>query len=215
MAFGIDAAAHDAALAAGGATAAVLGAGIDQIYPPAHRRLYERIADRGVVLSEFPPGYPSFKGCFPRRNRIVAALSRLTIVVEAGERSGALITAGYALQLTRDVAAVPGPITSEASAGTNQLLRDGAHVIATIDDALALARFTTRVLAADSGSAGPAPDAGSDEAAIWALLGGTGLSTDDLVQRTQWPPARCLVAISNLEIRGLVSCSPAGGVFRR
>lgn len=217
MAFGIDAAAHHAALHAGGATAAVLGGGVDTIYPAAHRRLYHEIAERGVVVSEFEPGHPTFKGCFPRRNRIIAALSRLTIVVEAGSRSGALITASYALAFARDVAAVPGPIDSEASAGANRLLRDGAHVISCVDDALSLAKFATRIdtTATTPDSAQPSLALGSDEAAVWQLLASGGVSTDDLVHRTAWPAARCLVAVTNLELQGLVSCTPSGAVLRR
>ena len=217
MAIGIDAAAHRAALEAGGTTTAVLGAGIDQIYPSSNRRLYHAIADQGVVVSEYEPGYPSFKGCFPRRNRIIAALSCLTIVVEAGSRSGALITASYALSFARDVAAVPGRIDSEASAGANRLLRDGAHVVTSIDDALALAKFTTRIdtTATTPDSAQPSLALGSDEAAVWHLLAPGGVSTDDLVHRTAWPVARCLVAVTNLELQGLVACTPSGAVHRR
>lgn len=217
MAIGIDGAAHQAALDADGATAAVLGAGIDRIYPSSHRRLYHRIAAQGVVVSEFPPGYPPFKGCFPRRNRLIAALSRLTIVVEAGNRSGALITASYALSFARDVAAVPGRIDSDASTGTNRLLRDGAHVITCPDDALALAKFATRIdaTAIAPDPAQPSLALGSDEAELWTLLAAGGASTDDLVHRTAWPAARCLVAVTNLELQGLVSCTPSGAVYRR
>jgi DNA processing protein len=217
MAMGIDAAAHRAALEVGGTTAAILGAGVDLVYPPSHRKLYAAIAQHGAVVSEFPPGYPGFDGCFPRRNRVIAGLSRLTIVVEAGVKSGALITANYAASFSRDVAAVPGPIDSAASAGSNRLLRDGAHVLSCIDDALALAKFTTRVdtKAALPDAQLPLLAAGSDEAEVWSLLGGGGLSTDDLVHRTAWPAARCLVAVTNLELRGLVACTPSGGILRR
>lgn len=217
MAFGIDAAAHAAALEAGGATAAVLGAGIDRPYPASHRRLYAAIADHGVVVSEFGPGHPHFQGCHPRRNRVIAALSRLTIVVEAGDRSGALITASYALSFSRDVAAVPGRIDSPASIGANRLLRDGAHVIASVDDALALAKFTTRIdtTATLADPAQPSLALGSDESALWEILATGGASTDDLVHRTAWPAARCLVAITNLELQGLVRCTPSGAVHRR
>lgn len=217
MAIGIDAAAHRAALDAGGTTAAVLGAGIDQIYPSSNRKLYHRIAEAGVVVSEFEPGRQSFEGCFPRRNRIIAALSRLTIVVEAGSRSGALITASYALSFARDVAAVPGRIDAESSTGANRLLRDGAHVITCVDDALALAKFTTRIdtTATARDSAQPSLAIGSDEAEVWQLLATGGVSTDDLVHRTAWPVARCLVAVTNLELQGLVACTPSGAVHRR
>lgn len=217
MALGIDGIAHRAALDAGGTTAAVLGAGIDRVHPSSHRRLYDRIAQKGVVISEFPPRYRFFEGCFPRRNRIIAALSRLTIVVEAGERSGALITASYALSFARDVAAVPGRIDAETSTGANRLLRDGAHVITCVDDALALAKFTTRIdtTATARDAAQPSLAIGSDEAEVWQMLASGGVSTDDLVHRTAWPVARCLVAVTNLELQGLVACTPSGAVHRR
>ncbi|MGI8764950.1 MAG: DNA-processing protein DprA [Gemmatimonadaceae bacterium] len=209
LAYGIDACAHRAALAVDGATAAVLGAGIDQVYPLGHRRLYDEIVDRGVVLSEFAPGTATFKGCFPRRNRIIAGLAQLTIVIEAGAKSGALITANYALDYDRKVAAVPGPIDSPQSAGTNLLLRDGAHVIASVDDALAL-------LDLDPGQSLRAPvHLGDDEATVWDVIAGSASSTDDLVARTGLAADRCLVAVTNLEIQGLVWCSPAGEIRRR
>jgi DNA processing protein len=138
MARGIDAAAHRAALSRGGTTAAVLGTGVDVAYPVAHRALHQTIADRGIVISEFPCGSPAARASFPRRNRIIAALARLTIVVEAGEQSGALITSDHALDLGRDVAVVPGPIESPQHVGSNKLLRMGAHPILTVDDALSL-----------------------------------------------------------------------------
>lgn len=209
LAYGIDACAHRAALTAGGATAAVLGTGINQVYPAGHRRLYDEIASAGVVLSEFPAGTAAFKGCFPRRNRIIAGLSQLTIVVEAGAKSGALITAGYALDYDRKVAAVPGPIDSPQSAGSNLLLRDGAHVIANVDDALALLELR------GSASFTPAPELGQDEASVWDVVAATTSNADDLVARTGLDAHRCLVAVTNLELQGLVSCSPAGEIRRR
>ena len=210
LAFGIDAIAHRAALAAGGVTAAVLGAGIDTVYPRSHVSLYEEIALYGVVLSEFAAGVGTFQGCFPRRNRIIAGLCRLTIVVEAGAKSGSLITAGYAGDFGRNIAAVPGPIDSEQSAGTNQLLRDGAQVIATIDDALALADLAGRA------TSRPALTLGADEAAVWdAVAQHAAASADEIITRTGWPASRCLAALTQLEIHGLLECSAAGVIARR
>src|SRR5881394_165443 len=143
MARGIDAAAHRTAIEEGGNTVAVLGTGIDVPYPVGHRALHRMIAEKGLVLSENPPGAHAHKGAFPRRNRIIAALAPVTIVVEAGFRSGALNTASQALELNRTVAAVPGPIDSEQSRGSNQLLRDGATVIAAPEDALSLLGLST------------------------------------------------------------------------
>src|SRR6202030_1437326 len=138
MARGIDAAAHRTAIEEGGNTVAVLGTGIDVPYPVGHRQLHRSIAEHGLVLSENPPGATPHQGAFPKRNRIIAALAPVTIVVEAGFRSGALNTASQAIELGRTVAAVAGPIDSDKSRGSNQLLRDGAVLIAVPEDALTL-----------------------------------------------------------------------------
>lgn len=210
MAFGVDAIAHRAALEAGGTTAAVLGAGIDTVYPRSHTALYDEIARDGVVLSEFGPGVGTFNGCFPRRNRIIAGLCRLTIVVEAGAKSGSLITAGYAGDFGRNIAAVPGPIDSPQSAGANQLLRDGAQVIASIDDALALADLTARP------NARPELALGADEATVWdAVAQHAASSADEIIVRTGWSASRCLAALTQLEIQGLLECSSGGVIARR
>ncbi|MDQ2891368.1 MAG: DNA-processing protein DprA [Gemmatimonadota bacterium] len=210
MAFGIDAAAHRAALDCGGVTAAVLGAGIDIIYPRSHAALYEDIAQCGVVVSEFPQGKEGFPGCFPRRNRIIAGLCGLTIVVEAGLRSGALITATHAADFGRNVAAVPGQIDSPQSQGSNQLLRDGAHVIASVEDALALANLSA------SAAARPLPSLGADEAAVWdAVTQMSAETADEVIGRTGWPASRTLAALTQLEIQGLLECSPSGMISRR
>lgn len=138
LARGIDAEAHRGALDAGGTTIAVLGCGIDRMYPAAHEELGRRICDRGVVVSEYAPGVEPAPWRFPARNRIVAGLCSATIVVEARERSGALITVDLALEAGRQVFAVPGEITSALSAGTNQLLRvDGVRPLLGAGDVLA------------------------------------------------------------------------------
>src|SRR5262249_45833632 len=139
MALGIDGAAHRGALEVGGRTVAVLGSGVDVPYPKAHLPIYRDIVEKGLVLSELPPGAPPDRGSFPNRNRIIAGLARLTILVEAPHGSGALHTADFALDAQRDVAVVLGPIDSPQSAGSNLLARDGAHAITSIDDALTLA----------------------------------------------------------------------------
>jgi DNA processing protein len=136
MALGIDAAAHRGALAADGPTVAVLGSGPDVVYPRSERRLYERIAAAGVVVSEMPPGTVPGPGCFPRRNRIMAALGTMTVVVEAAQPSGSLITAEQAAKLGREVGAVPGRVTSRVAGGTNALLAEGAAVIRDAQDVL-------------------------------------------------------------------------------
>ena len=135
MAFGIDACAHRGALEAG-RTIAVLGCGPDTAYPAAHRSLWRRISESGLVLSELPPGATPWRWTFPARNRIMAALAGMTVVVEAAERSGSLITAGVAADLGRDLGAVPGPVTSRASAGPNKLLAGGACMVRDAQDVL-------------------------------------------------------------------------------
>ncbi|MDP9202807.1 MAG: DNA-processing protein DprA [Gemmatimonadota bacterium] len=210
MARGIDGAAHRTALEEGGNTVAVLGTGIDVPYPAGHRQLHRAIAERGLVVSENPPGMKAHKGAFPKRNRIIAALAPVTIVIEAGFRSGALNTASQALELGRVVAAVPGPIDSEQSRGSNQLLRDGAIVIAVADDALALLGVSAPK---ESGEARPVlPET---EQRVWdALLGGVA-EMDSLPRATGLSIAECLAAVTSLEILGLIECSLAGEIRRR
>lgn len=136
MARGLDAIAHAAALDAPGTTIGILGNGLGVIYPAANRRLYERVAAEGLLLTEFPPGERPGVGSFPRRNRLISALAQVTVVVEAAEGSGTLITVGTALAQGKDVMAVPGLITSATSIGTNRLIRDGAEPLLVIDDLL-------------------------------------------------------------------------------
>jgi DNA processing protein len=136
MARGIDGEAHAAALDAGGATIGVLGSGLDFAYPSAHRPLYRRMVRNGLLVSEFAPSTPPAPGLFPRRNRIIAALAKAVVVIQAPARSGALITADHALDLGRDVLAVPGPVGLEPSVGTHRLLRDGAAVATCAVDVL-------------------------------------------------------------------------------
>jgi DNA processing protein len=207
MAVGIDGYAHQAALDAGGRTVAILGAGVDEVYPRSHASLYRNLVQHGLVLSEYPPGTKPFKGCFPRRNRIIAGLASVTIVVEAGQKSGALITATYAQEFGRTVAAVPGPIESGQSYGTNHLIRDGANVIASIEDALMLLGMT------NTGTVS-APELEGDSATVWDAIV-PGVCTDDIIVKTGLPADRCLAAITNLEMCGLVDCLLSGEIQRR
>jgi DNA processing protein len=136
MARGIDTAAHVACLDAGGETIGVLGHGIDQMYPPEARRLFERVRRVGLLLTEYPPGETPRAGNFPRRNRLITALSRGVIIVEMSHRSGAQHSVSYALEQGKEVLAVPGPIDSPASEGTNQLIKDGARMVTSSADVL-------------------------------------------------------------------------------
>jgi DNA processing protein len=210
MARGIDGTAHRAALEESGNTVAVLGTGIDVPYPVGHRQLHRDIAERGLVVSENPPGMTAHQGAFPKRNRIIAALAPVTIVVEAGFRSGALNTASQALELGRVVAAVPGPIDSEQSRGSNQLLRDGAVIIAAADDALALLGVT-----APNRTREATPLLPDTEQKVWDALTRGFAEMDSLPGTTGLSMAECLAAVTSLEILGLVECSLAGEVRRR
>jgi len=208
LARGIDGVAHRAALDAGGGTAGVLGTGIDVAYPRSHVELHERMTRDGLLLSEELPGEAATGGSFPKRNRIIAALARATIVVEAPARSGALITASQALSLGRAVAAVPGPIDSPHSAGSNALLRDGAIVVTDVPDALVLAGLSPP-------SARPPMLDTSAELGVWRALGQGPLNLDALAARTSLPARDCLAAVTALELRGAVECTLTGEVRRR
>ncbi len=208
MARGIDATVHRAALEHPASTIAVLGTGIDVPYPAGHRELHRAIATSGLVISENPSGAPAHKGAFPRRNRIIAGLARATIVIEAGHKSGALNTAAHALDADRPVAAVPGPIDSPQSDGANQLIRDGALVIASVADALALAG----VSAHDQ----PEPiDVFGSDAAVWSSLSSGSLTMDALAAASRISTRECLASVTSLELRGLVECMMSGEVRRR
>ena len=137
LARGCDAAAHRGALDAGGVTVAVLGSGLDVIYPPEHRSLAEEIARSGVLLSEFPPGAPPLPGHFRQRNRLISGLSRGVVVIEANDKSGSLITAGCALSQGREVMVVPGIVLSGRNRGGHQLIRDGATLVESAEDVIA------------------------------------------------------------------------------
>jgi DNA processing protein len=205
LARGIDAMAHRAALEAGGRTIAVLGSGIDVCFPPTNRALYRAIASRGLLVSEFWCGRAPAKGSFPRRNRIIAGLARATIVIEAGDKSGALLTADHALEIHRDIGAIPGPIDSPQSRGTNTLLQRGAHVITRVEDALELIGLpvTPRKGAIDAHGS-------EDEQALWNALIDGARNDDELTTRTGLPTSRILSALSTLELRGRVHVDPHG-----
>jgi DNA processing protein len=207
LARGIDASAHRGALDVEGATIAVLGTGLDVVYPKGHAALQRTIAERGLVLSELEPANAAHGGSFPRRNRIIAALASATIVVEAGAKSGALITAAYALDQQRSVAAVPGPIDVPQAQGTNELLRDGANVIASMADALALVGLTAPIRLAEL----PANGA---ERRLWDALALGAADLDTLCTRAALPAHEGMAAASGLEVRGLVECALSGEIRR-
>jgi DNA processing protein len=209
MARGLDAVAHGAALDAGGRTIGVLGNGLGVVYPAANRRLYDRVRSSGLLLTEFPPGERPNAGSFPRRNRIISGLARVTVVIEAGATSGALITAGTALDQGREVMVVPGPITSERSVGCNRLIRDGAAPLLEERDLLEHFPDAVPPAGARSPAAGPPvaplPDTlGAAERQVAELIGADPAEVDDLVARAGLPAAAVLAALSGLEIAGVV-----------
>ncbi len=217
MARGLDAVAHHAALDAGGGSIGVLGNGLGVVYPSANRRLYEAMAGRGLLLTEFPPGERPHAGSFPRRNRLISALARVTVVVEAAVGSGALITADAALEQGREVMAVPGPITSPQSVGTNHLIRDGATPLLEAEELLAYYPDAQPVSAppAPPPAFAPLPDTLADqEYAVAMLLGADTASADELHLRSGRPAGEVLAALSSLEVLGLVE-RRAGGRYRR
>ena len=214
MAMGIDSCAHTGALAAGGATVAVLGGGAEVASPARMQRLYGSIVEHGLVLSELPPGTRPMRWTFPARNRIMAALSAMTVVVEARERSGSLITASMAADLGREVGAVPGRVGNATSAGSNALLRDGAHVIRdgqdVLDSLLGAGALSARVEL--TAATGPPLDAGL-EAALAAVEVGAA-TADALASAAGLSPGRAAAALARLELLGYVRCDSAGRVER-
>lgn len=206
LARGVDRAAHEGALAAGGPTVAVLGSGLARPYPPEHAGLADAIAGCGAVVSEFPLDFAPRPHAFPLRNRVIAALADCVVVVAAGERSGALVTAGHAADLGRAVAAVPGDIDRPLSRGANGLLRDGAHVVLDCEDVLALlpagsaGRPAPGERAAGAGGAGP-PE--PELFAVWDALSLRPRGSDELLGETGLPLTELLLALTELELRGL------------
>lgn len=201
MARGIDGLAHRAALQAGGGTIGVLGNGLGVIYPAAHRRLYADMEAGGLLITEFPPGERPAAGSFPRRNRIISGLARATVVIEAAAGSGALITARTALDQNRDVFAVPGPITSQLSVGTNGLIRDGAFPLLEMADLLF--RYPELARRAPENPA-PAAPARTDQARLLELLRSEPLPPDELADRMCLSGGEVLALLGGLEIGGLV-----------
>lgn len=218
LARGIDATAHRAALEVGGRTIAVLGSGIDVVYPREHRRLAERIAERAAVISEFPLSSPPLPGHFPRRNRIVSGLALGTIVIEAAEKSGSLISARFAVEENREVFAVPGPITSVNSRGVHRLIQDGAKLVTETRDIVEEMRpDIQKRLSGGAVMRQSTPtemgELGQDERGVLKILDTRGATdADHLVRLSQMPVDRVMAALVALEIQGRVRAYP-GGIY--
>lgn len=221
MARGIDSAAHAGALRCGGSTVAVLGCGVDVVYPPENTRLYAQIAERGALLSEFPLRSAPDRGNFPARNRIISGLSLGTVVIEAGRQSGALITADMALDQGRDVFAVPGNITSNTSRGTHRLIKQGAHLVEEADDILqALSVEIGQQISATQPQlplqppAAPPPALTADEQRLYELLSTEPLHIDTLTLQSRLPSGTVSATLMMLEMKGVIK-QQAGQMFVR
>ncbi len=207
LALGIDAAAHEGALCSGGATVAVLGCGVDRPTPRSNLGLARRVAERGLLVSEFPPGTPARPHHFPRRNRIMAGLARAVVVVEGAAGSGALITVDHALDLGREIFALPGPVDRLQSQATNALIRDGAHAVLEPSD-LGRAMGWAAAAAPKDGH-GPQHTSESDPL-LRALASGL-KRADELADRLDRPLREVLVGLGRLELAGVIGRDDCGG----
>lgn len=219
LALGVDGSAHTGALAAQGTTIAVLGTGIDKIYPLQHRALAQQIlVEGGLLLSEFPVGTAPHASHFPQRNRLISGLSYGTLVVEAAVRSGSLITARQALQQDREVFAIPGSIHNPLARGCHSLIKDGAHLVETAEDIVAelgslLKHSQTLLPEADSGAT-LAPELTSEEQTLLAAVGFDPTPFDLVVERSAIPVEQVSTGLMALELRGILISSPHGYIRR-
>jgi DNA processing protein len=215
MARGIDSVAHKGALQGEGRTIAVLGCGVDVIYPFENRDLFYQIIEHGAILSEFPMGSPPEGGHFPKRNRIISGLSFGTVIVQASEESGSLITANYALEQGREVFAVPGNVGAEGSRGTNRLIKEGAKLIESSEDILEeilpqWRRGQEEIPKAEE----PISALTEEEKVLYDFLGETPLHIDALIRESQMDPGRVASLLLNLEVKGLI-CQWPGKCFNK
>jgi DNA processing protein len=201
LARGIDSISHQAALHAGGRTIAVLGSGLDRIYPPENRRLAEQIAAHGALISDYPPGTPPEASNFPPRNRLISGLSLAVVIVEAGQTSGALITAAFAADQGREVFAVPGNISSPGSKGTNRLIRDGAQPLLHPEQVLEALELT---MVAEQRTARVVLPADAVEAQLFEALGREPLHIDEIRSRTDLPIEKVTATLALMELKGMV-----------
>ena len=213
MARGIDSSAHRGALKAGGRTIAVMGTGHDQIYPSENRKLYDEISQSGAVISQFPIKTEPMPFNFPMRNRIISGLSRGVLVIEAPEKSGALITADYALEQNREVFGMPGNISSSKSSGTNALIKDGAKLVQDSDDILdelknVLDPEQVRFGALESGDNARAQFLSEDERSVFCFLGDIPKGIDEIAAGLNVPINKVSGVLLALEIKKLTRALP-------
>lgn len=201
LARGVDAIAHQTALKAGGRTIGVLGSGVDKIYPPEHRQMAEQMMLQGAIVSDYAPGTPPDASNFPPRNRIISGLSLAVVVIEAGETSGALITAEFAAEQGREIFAVPGSILAPQSKGTNKLIRNGALPLLSVDDlmqALSLSRM------GEHKAARKIMPGDETEARLIHVLGSEPLHVDEIRNQTELPIEKVSAALALMELKGMV-----------
>ena len=218
LARGIDAIAHRTVLENGGRTIAVLGSSLTEVYPPEHGDLAQQIAGQGVLITETPPFSQPKAGVFPQRNRLISGLSLGVVVVEAADRSGSLITAGHAADQGRDVFAVPGPIHSRMSRGTNRLIRDGAILIRDVDDIIEHLGPLASVLPMKEGNSIHHPaelKLNEIETQVLQAISPSAMDIDEIIVRSGVPVARVLSTLTVLEMRGLISRISGRQVARR
>jgi DNA processing protein len=201
LARGVDALAHSAALRAGGRTLAVLGSGVDRIYPPEHRSLTEQIFEHGAVLSDYAPGTPPEASNFPPRNRIISGLSMAVVVVEAGKTSGALITAEFAAEQGREIFAVPGNILAPQSKGTNKLIQQGALPLLSADDIMQALNLTRVGQHKAARKALPADEV---EAKLLTAMSEEPLHVDEIRNKTGLPVEKVSATLVMMELKGMV-----------
>jgi DNA processing protein len=201
LARGVDILAHQAALHSGGRTLAVLGSGVDQVYPPEHSRIAAQIAENGALISDYPPSTPPDAGNFPPRNRIISGLSQAVVVVEASEKSGALITASFAAEQGRPVFAVPGSIYAPQSKGTNRLIQQGARPVLQASDVLAALNFAQIEQQRAARAVLPAD---ATETRLVALLGREPLHVDEIRLNAELPIEQVSAALAMMELKGMV-----------
>ncbi len=201
LARGVDVLAHQHALEAGGRSIAVLGSGVDVIYPPEHRKIAEAIVENGAVISDYPMGTQPEGINFPPRNRIISGLSLATIVVEAGERSGALITAEFAVEQGRDVFAVPGNVLSPMSQGTNRLIQKGAYAMVSPQDVLDVLNLAQ---AEEYQSARQVLPSDTTEAKILQVMDFEPIHVDEICTEIELPVEKVSAALTVMELKGMV-----------
>ena len=214
MAMGIDGIAQRAAIDAGGRTIAVLGCGVDVVYPAMHRELYEKIIENGAVVSDYPLGIPAQPQNFPPRNRIISGLSRGVLVVEGGSKSGALITARYAADQGRDVFALPGNIDRPLSTGANMLIRDGATPVLEPADVAAALKLSSMPSEKRGAAVNEVSNLEGVAKDIYKAIDFDGKSIDNIVQTTGFSVSQILSTLTELEMRDIVKRLP-GDTFAR